>query len=31
MAPNLMPHSIGCEPNAELHTAVRGDVEAGDG
>jgi hypothetical protein len=23
-----MPHSIGCEPDAELHTAVGCDVEA---
>ena len=31
MASDLMPHSIGGEPDAELHTAVRGDVEAADG
>ena len=31
MAPALMPHSIGGKPDAELHTAVRGDVETADG
>jgi hypothetical protein len=31
MTAALAPHSIGGEPNAELHTAVRSDVEAADG
>jgi hypothetical protein len=31
MTPALMPHGIGGEPDAKLHTAVRGDVEAAGG